>query len=169
MAIPVNFPARLAREGVLADLNTELGTEFELDSKEPTYYGRPQFLSAWPCLIAVPSDDTLSNVESWSPLVGDLVMRHRIVYVYEYEKNVDPYPTVEDRCCRILDFLAIKNVNKDFPESEGVDLFHMYSPPWSVRMDSEFDSEVRRAYPKYNLCAGLVEFQTIRRSPLILP
>lgn len=168
MVIPVQFSARLVREGILADLNTELGTELELDSKEPTYYGRPQFVAAWPCLISVPSQGDLSNVDSWSPLVGDFTIRHEIVYVYPYDRNTDPFPILEDRCNRILDFLAIKNVNRDFPESGGEDLFHMYTPPWVCRMNNEYEGELRSAYPKHRLAAGLVTFQTLRREPLSL-
>jgi len=155
-------------EGILAKINTDLGTSMLLNTREPTYFGNPEYVAAYPCIVMPPPQVSLEGYggdRGASHLIGDLSLNHQLIYVYKATRNVDPYPELMDKTKLVIDWLIASMINRDFPKDDSnVDLFHFYVAPYIMRITNEYDDAFRKTASDANIHAGVVEFGTRKRT-----
>jgi hypothetical protein len=178
ITIPREAYAMETATGVMELMNEDLGVELELDSDEPTYYGNPEYVSNYPCLVSLPSDFITEHVEA--PRIAEYHLQHRIAYVFQALRPddkgfVDPYVTMITKGQRIIDWLAYSAMNNHFPirdfeepsTSDANWLVHIFERPWYLRIENEFNTQLRQARTEENLYCPLIEFTTITRWPFL--
>lgn len=175
MTVPRLSRTKETSEGILALIAADLGTEFSLNSREPTYYGHPIFVANYPCLVAVPHTSGMDMRTDKSPIWGDFTINHRIVYIFEGDRPydadaADPYPESQAFGDRLVDWLCYAVAENKIPliDPDGADidtnwLFDMYLPPWYCRISNEYQSALATARAEHNLYAPMVEFGTKMR------
>jgi hypothetical protein len=176
MTVPREFYDKEVNDGILDLMYADIGTEFALNSTEPIYYGHPDYVSNWPCLISVPADTEVRAVES--PYISDQEIQHKIVYLFQAKRATqstyteDPYLTAKAWIARMLDWLAYATVNDRFPLRVPANpstsdnwLVHFYGRPWIGRVEGEYQGSIREFKEEENLFAPQIEFTTVCRIP----
>jgi len=160
---------------VLGLLVEDLTTVLSLDSSEPSYCGNPLYVANYPCLVSVPSSSGCSVGPTRSPLWGDFDISHRIVYLFQGDKqyaggSLDSYHRSQLFGDSVMNWLAAATLYNRMPlvDPDGVDddtnwLIDMYVTPWRLTIQNEFQNALKQARPSENLFAPLVEFTTRSR------
>jgi hypothetical protein len=159
-------------------MSDDLSVQLELDKSEPIYYGVPDYVANYPCLVSIPSDFVTNHIES--PFIAEYRMQHRILYIFQSKRPkergfIDHSIVAVTNGSLMLDWLAYATLNNIFPTRDLVEpatdsgnwLVHIYDRPWYLRVENEFETQFKQTRVEENLHGVLLEFETVSRWPFM--